>query len=59
MLEKGTKAPAFTLDDQGGNSVSLSDGFIQKPVHLAERLKVRNSGMSFKILRIKILSFLA
>ena len=25
MLEKGTKAPAFTLDDQGGNSVSLSD----------------------------------
>jgi len=25
MLEEGTKAPAFTLDDQGGNSVSLSD----------------------------------
>ena len=25
MLKKGTKAPAFTLDDQGGNSVSLSD----------------------------------
>jgi len=34
-------------------------GFIQKPVHLAERLKARNSGMSFKIFRIKILSFLA
>jgi len=34
-------------------------GFIQKPVHLVEQLKVRNSGMSFKILRIKILSFLA
>ena len=25
MLEEGTKAPAFTLDDQDGNSVSLSD----------------------------------
>jgi len=25
MLKEGTKAPAFTLDDQGGNSVSLSD----------------------------------
>ena len=25
MLEKGTKAPAFTLDDQAGDSVSLSD----------------------------------
>jgi peroxiredoxin Q/BCP len=25
MLEKGPKAPVFTLDDQGGNSVSLSD----------------------------------
>ena len=25
MLKKGTKAPTFTLDDQGGNSVSLCD----------------------------------
>ena len=25
MLEEGTKAPAFLLDDQSGNSVSLSD----------------------------------
>ena len=66
MLKEGTKAPAFTLDDQGGNSVSLSDfegqkvllWFYPKAVHLAERLKVRNSGMSFKIFRIKILSFL-
>ena len=25
MLKEGTKAPAFTLDDQDGNSVSLGD----------------------------------
>ena len=25
MLLKGTKAPNFTLEDQDGNSVSLSD----------------------------------
>ena len=25
MLKEGTKAPGFTLDDQDGNSVSLSD----------------------------------
>ena len=25
MLKEGTKAPAFTLDDQDGNSVSLND----------------------------------
>tara|TARA_B100001250_G_scaffold376947_1_gene365633 strand:- start:2013 stop:2144 length:132 start_codon:yes stop_codon:yes gene_type:complete len=25
MLKEGMKAPAFTLDDQSGNSVSLSD----------------------------------
>ena len=25
MLKEGTKAPAFSLDDQDGNSVSLSD----------------------------------
>ena len=25
MLSKGTKAPNFTLDDQDGNPISLSD----------------------------------
>ena len=25
MLKEGKKAPAFSLDDQDGNSVSLSD----------------------------------
>ena len=25
MLEEGTKAPDFTLEDQNGNSISLSD----------------------------------
>ena len=25
MLKEGTKAPAFSLDNQRGNSVSLSD----------------------------------
>ena len=33
MLETGVKAPAFTLFDQGGNSVSLSD-FVGKKVVL-------------------------
>ncbi len=30
MLSEGTKAPKFTLDDQDGNSVSLSDFSGQK-----------------------------
>lgn len=30
MLEIGTKAPEFTLDNQDGNSISLSDFLGQK-----------------------------
>jgi len=30
MLETGTKAPEFTLDNQDGNSISLSDFLGQK-----------------------------
>tara|TARA_Y100001968_G_C19438864_1_gene761384 strand:+ start:232 stop:363 length:132 start_codon:yes stop_codon:yes gene_type:complete len=30
MLSEGSKAPEFTLDDQDGNSVSLSDFLGQK-----------------------------
>ena len=30
MLKKGTKAPGFTLEDQDGNFVSLSDFTGQK-----------------------------
>ena len=30
MLKEGTKAPGFTLEDQAGNSVSLSDFTGQK-----------------------------
>ena len=33
MLEVGTKAPVFTLPDQNGNRVSLSD-FVGKKVVL-------------------------
>ena len=65
MLKEGSKAPGFNLDDQDGNSVSLSDFegqkvllcFTPRPVRLAERSKARNSGMSFKILKIIILLF--
>ena len=32
MLEVGTKAPNFTLPDQDGNDVSLSDYFGKKVV---------------------------
>ena len=64
MLEIGNKAPEFTLLDQDGNDVSLSDfagikvvlWFFPKPVHLAEQLKVKGSGMNSKNLKIKIQS---
>lgn len=62
MLEVGSKAPGFTLPDQDGNEVSLSDfsgkkvvlGFSPKPVPLDERLKDRGSGMNSIILKRKI-----
>ena len=45
MLEIGTKAPIFTLPDQNGNSVSLSD-FLGKKVILYFYPKDNTSGCS-------------
>ena len=60
MLLEGDKAPDFTLDDQDGNPVSLSDfqgqkvliWFILGPVHQAEQLKVKDSVMNSKNFQI-------
>ena len=59
MLEVGSKAPDFTLDDQDDNPVSLSNlkvkkycyGFIQKPALADEQLKDKCSVMSIKIFK--------
>ena len=59
MLSIGSSAPEFQLSDQDGNSVNIKDlrakkffyGFIPGQAHLAELRKVKDSGMSLKILK--------
>ena len=66
MLEVGSKAPDFTLDDQDGNPVSLSNfkgqkvllWFIQKPALVDEQLKDKCSVMSIKIFKKRTLKSL-
>ena len=59
MLKEGSKAPGFTLDDQDGNSVSLSDFAGQKvllwfypkastPGWMIEGQKLRDEFQNFK-----------
>ena len=59
MLKEGSKAPGFTLDDQDGNSVSLSDFAGQKvllwfypkastPGWIIEGQKLRDEFQNFK-----------
>ena len=66
MLAEGTKAPLFTLDDQNGNNVSLSDFRGQKvvlyfypkdntPGCTKEACSIRDSMPDFSRLNVKIL----
>ena len=58
MLDVGQKAPDFTLPDQNGSNVSLSDflgkkvvlWFSQKPVHPVELMKDKGSVMNSNII---------
>lgn len=66
MLAEGTKAPLFTLDDQNGNNVSLSDFRGQKvvlyfypkdntPGCTKEACSIRDNMPDFSRLNVKIL----
>ena len=63
MLQIGDTAPDFTVKTHEGNDLSLSSlrgkrsfyGFIQKPILLAERLRVVGSATRLKTLNHKML----